>query len=327
MDDRFLTESRRDPEPGFARTLRAKLSAIEAAGEAPRSVRWRPALAVAAVLVAIAAVFTLPAVRATAQQMLDLFRVHDFAVIEINEQRAEQLKSQSFDPQTLLGGNVEKLQDPGRPQAFTSIEAATAAAGFTPVRPTELPRRLQLDSVFVAGELRERVTVDTRPLRELMNAFDIRDLTVPPGLEGQHVSIYVPKVMAQKYRNDRNAKATLLQAASPEVSLPPGVDLARLGEIGLRVLGLQPGEASRLARAIDWRSTLLVPVASSATTFQQITLNGAKGVYLETTSTRSPHGGEDGPGSVVMWSRDGRIYALVGNLDRATLVAMAESVR
>jgi hypothetical protein len=327
MDDRFLTESRRDPEPGFARTLRARLSSIEDAGERRRAPRWQPAVAAALAVAACAAVFTLPAVRAAAQQMLELFRVRDFAVIEVSEQRAEQLKSRSFDPQTLLGGNVEKLQDPGPPQRFTSIEAATAAAGFTPVRPMEMPRRLQLDSVFVTGEQRERVTVDTRPLRELMEAFDIRDLMVPAGLDGQHVSIYVPKVMAQKYRNDRDVRATLLQAASPEVSLPPGVDLSRLGEIGLRILGLDSGEASRLSRAIDWRSTLLVPVASSATTFQQITINGAKGVYLETTSTRSPNGGEDGPGAVVMWSRDGRIYALVGNLDRAMLVTMAESVR
>src|SRR5436309_8957931 len=112
MDDRFLTESRRDPEPGFARTLRARLSTIEAAGEAARSARWRPAVAAAAALAAVAALFTLPAVRATAQQVLDMFRVRDFAVIEVDERRAEQLKSRSFDPQTLLGGNVEKLQEP-----------------------------------------------------------------------------------------------------------------------------------------------------------------------------------------------------------------------
>jgi hypothetical protein len=155
-----------------------------------------------------------------------------------------------------------------------------------------------------------------------MEAFDIRDLTVPPGLDGQQVSIHVPRVVVQIYRNDRKARARFLQASSPELSMPSGVDLARLGEIGLRLLGLGRDEANRMAHAIDWRSTLLVPVASTATTFQRIHVNGANGVYLETTA----HSGEDA-GSVVLWSRDDRIYALMGNLDQAALVGMAESVR
>jgi len=325
MDDRFLTESRRDPDPAFARGLRGRLRSIETDEPERRAPRWRTALVGAVALAAGVAVFTLPAVRVTAQQVLDLFRVRDFAVVSIDESRVEQLKARQFDPQTLLGGKIEKLQDPGPPQRFASLEAATAAAGFTPVRPTEMPRGLQLDSVIVAGEMRERVTVDTRPLRELMEAFDIRDLTVPPGLDGQQVSIHVPRVVVQVYRNDRKARARFLQASSPELSMPSGVDLARLGEIGLRLLGLQRDEANRMARAIDWRSTLLVPVASTATTFQRIRVNGANGVYLETKSANSP--GSEDAGAVVLWSRDDRIYALMGNIDQAALVGMAESVR
>ncbi len=327
MDDRFLTESRRDPDSGFTRALRTRLRALEAAEPERRPPRWRIPVAGAVALAACAASFTLPAVRVAAQQVLDLFRVRDFAVVQIDEARIEQLKARNLGPQSLLGGNVEKLQEPGPPQRFTSIEQATAAAGFTPVRPTTLPRRLQLDSVLVAGEARERVTVDTRPLRELMDAFDIRDLTVPPGLDGQQVSIHLPRVMVQAYRNDRSVHVKFLQANSPEVSLPAGVDLARLGEIGLRLLGLKPGEANRLAHAIDWRSTLLVPVAASATTFQQVMVNGAKGVYLETSGTRTPDGTDTGPSAIVMWSRDDRIFGLMGNLDEASLVTMAESVR
>ena len=327
MDDRFLNESRRDPEPTFARDLRTRLRAIEGSEQERVAPRWRPALAMAAVLVACAALFTLPAVRVAAQQMLDLFRVHDFAVVQIDENRLEQLKAQKIDPETLLGGKVEKLQESGPSQRFGSIEAATPAAGFTPERPAMLPRRMQLDSVVVAGEARERVTVDTKPLRDLMEAFDVRDLTVPAGLDGQQVSIHLPRIVVQKYRNDRGGRASFIQANSPEVSLPPGVDLARLGEIGLRLLGLKPGEANRLAHTIDWRSTLLVPVASNATTFQQIDVNGARGVYLETTGTHSKGHEDERPGGAVLWSRNEHVYALVGNLDQASLVTMAESVR
>lgn len=326
MDDQFLKDASRDPDLGFSRSLKARLGALETEDTERRPSAWRPAFAGAFALAVFAALFMLPAVRATAQQMLDLFRVHDFAVVAIDPARIEQLKSSNFDAKSLLGDNIEKLEEPGPPQFFTSIDAANAVAGFVALRPTDLARGLVLDTVTVRGGSRDRITVNTQPLRTMMDALNIRDLTIPKGLDGEQVTFTMPKLMVQQYRNPRGGKAALMQAASPEISLPPGVELARFGEIGLRVMGLSAAEAKRMAQSIDWRSTLLVPVASNATRFQQITVNGAKGLYLETPEeTRDGH--KRGPGHVVLWSRDNRIYALAGNLGHEPIVAMAESVR
>ena len=117
-----------------------------------------------------------------------------------------------------------------------------------------------------------------------------------------------------------------MQAQSPEVSLPPGLDLQRLGEIGLRVLGVEAAEARRVATSIDWRTTLVVPVVASATRFQQVDVNGARGLLLETTQTQTPGSTDDGPGHALLWTRDGRVYALVGHLDSVDMVQMAQSV-
>lgn len=327
MDDQFLKDASRSPDPGFSRSLKARLGALEAEETERRPAAWRQAFAGALALAAFAALFMLPAVRATAQQMLDLFRVHDFAVIAIDPSRVEQLKNSNFDAKSLLGDNVEKLQEPGPPQYFISIDAANAAAGFAGLRPSELPSRVVLDTVTVRGGSSERLTVNTQPLRQMMDALNIRDLTIPPGLDGEQVTFTMPKLMVQQYKNTRGGKAAFMQAASPEIGLPPGVDLARFGEIGLRVMGLSASEAKRMAGSIDWRSTLLVPVAANATKFQQVTINGAKGLYLETPEGVTPNGNKRGPGGVVLWSRDNRIYAIAGNLEHAGLVAMAESVR
>lgn len=326
MDDQFLKDATRHPDPAFSRSLKARLGALETEAPERRPSAWRPAFAGAFALAVFAALFMLPAVRATAQQMLDLFRVHDFAVVAIDPARVEQLKNNKFDAKSLLGSNVEKLQEPGPPQYFTSIDAANAAAGFVALRPSDLPSRLVLDTVTVRGGSRDRITVNTQPLRTMMDALNIRDLTIPPGLDGEQVTFTMPKLMVQQYKNTRGGKAALMQAASPEISLPPGVDLARFGEIGLRVMGLSASEAKRMAQSIDWRSTLLVPVASNATRFQQITVGGAKGLYLETPEEMRD-GHKHGPGAVVLWSRDNRIYAVAGNLGHEGIVAMAESVR
>ncbi len=331
MDDQFLHEQRRAPDPAFAADLRARLRATERA-EAPRhGLRAAPVLAIAAGVAMVSALFLFPSVRVSAQALLDLFRVREFAVVQVDGARVQQLRDRKLDPQQLLGGTPEITQDGGPQRRFATMTEAAAAAGFRPASPAILPRGLALDSVFVAGATRARVVVDTKPLRQLMDAFDIKDLEVPAGLDGHEVSVHVSTTVVERFRNDRHAHMALVQTDSPEVSLPPGTDLARLGEIALRLLGLERAEAHRMALAIDWRTTLVVPVIATATTFQQVTVNGSHGLYVETTETprTGPAGGAgaSGPGAAVMWSRNGRMYVLAGNLDRIGMLQAAESVR
>lgn len=326
MDDRFLDEQRRDPRPEFARSLRARLRAAETTDERP-AFRLHPALAGGLAVAALAVAFAFPAVRATAQQVLDLFRVREFAVVNVDETSLERLKDHRFEPENLLGGAIEKLQDPGPPRYFTDVASAERAAGFDVQVPSFVARPLEADSVMVSGEGRVRVTVATQPLREAMDLLGITDLDLPAGLDGQVIEARVPSAVVQTFRSSGKRRAALVQAESPEVSLPPGADIERLGEIALRVLGVGRDEARRLAGVIDWNSTMLVPVLPSATRFQQVSVNGARGVMLQTQRTATPDGADRGPGNVLLWTRGGRVFALLGNVSEVDMVQMAESVR
>ena len=94
MDDRFLHELREEPADGFGRRLRERLRGLEDT-RASRASRWRPLLAGAVAVAAVAVAFTFPAVRVAAQNALDLFRVRSFAGIEVDESRLEQLRQLS----------------------------------------------------------------------------------------------------------------------------------------------------------------------------------------------------------------------------------------
>ncbi len=327
MDDRFLDEQRRDPRPEFARSLRARLRAGETEDERP-AFRPHPALAGGLAVAALAVAFAFPAVRATAQQVLDLFRVREFAVVNVDESSIDRLKEHRFDPEKILGGGaIEKLQDPGPPRHFTDVASAERAAGFDVQVPSFVAGPLKADTVTVSGEGRVRVTVATQPLREAMDLLGITDLDLPAGLDGQVIEARVPAAVVQTFRSSGKRRAALVQAESPEVSLPPGADIERLGEIALRVMGVRRDEARRLAGVIDWNNTLLVPVLPSATRFQQVSVNGARGVMLQTERTTTPDGADRGPGNVLLWTRDGRVFALLGNVSEVDMVQMAESVR
>lgn len=325
MDDRFLDEQRREPRPEFARSLREKLRATDVAPARP-AFRLHPAFAGALAAAAFAASFAFPAVRATAQSVLDLFRVRDFAVVQVDETRLAKLRNAGKDPAALIGSHFEKLQEPGPTRRFADVASAEMALGHPVMRPWYVDPRVHADSVFVCGEGRARVTIAEQPIRDLMDLMDVRDLQLPSGLDGQRIEFHIPQTVSQTFVGEKR-RVVFVQAESPEISLPPGADLARLGEIGLRIMGVERSEAHRLAGAIDWRGTVLVPVTPDVTQYRQVTVAGARGLLLETGDMRSPDEGTKGPGTVVTWTRDGRVYGMMGRLPGVDLIQMAESVR
>ena len=100
----------------------------------------------------------------------------------------------------------------------------------------------------------------------------------------------------------------------------------QLAEIGLRVLGLDEGEARRIARSTDWRSTLLVPVPMNASTFRQATVHGQQGLLITTTGERSADGRRGRDGALLMWTEGDRVFCIQGNLSNPDIMQMAESV-
>jgi len=322
MDDRFLKGLREEPRPEFARELRSQLRRQEV-DEKP-AFRWSPALAAAAAVAVLAGLFAFPSVRASAQAFLEIFRVRQFTAVQFDAARLEKLRAlKDRDHALLVFDQTEVLRDPGAPQPYGSLEAAAAAAGLTARRVTYLPNGLVEDSVFVEGEGEARLTLHASDLRTVLDQVGVTDVRMPDGFDGQPVHVKKSPVVYQRYRTDR-VHVTLIQSRDPEVGLPPGGDLAQLGEVGLRVLGLDAAEAHRVATSIDWRTTLVVPVPLNASTFRPVTINGHDGLLVTNTSEKNGERRRDG--SLVLWSDGDRLFAIETNLGGPDAVAMAESV-
>jgi hypothetical protein len=331
MDDRFLHELRRQPRPEFARALRARLRAQESRrGPWALAGPWLAALGAALLAVAL---FTMPSVRASAQALLDLFRVRRFAAVRFDESRLERLRALGQDNTLLVFDRVETLLDPGRARPYAGLAEAEAAAGMAVLRPGYLPNGLLLDSVYVEGTGHVRLAVSEAKLRGVLDQLDLGDVSIPPGLDGQWVEVRKSPVVVQRYRAD-SWQAGLVQGVSPEVSVPAGLDVERLAEIGLRILGLDSGEARRIARTTDWRTTLLVPVPVNASTFRQVTIHGQPGLLITTSgrdrlgaSGRPARPGFRGRGTIALWTEGDRVFGLMSNLGPEDAMQMAESVR
>jgi len=324
-DDKFLQEFRRDPPAGYARRLRETLREQE---EGAPARAWRPLLAAAAALIAVvAALFAFPAVRAGAQSLLDLFRVRSFVAVPFDGARMDKLRALDRDHAAMMiFDHKDVLQEPGPPVVQSSLAAAAGPAGFSVAAPAYLPAGLALDTVAVSREGRARLSVSASRLRDLLAALDLNDVDVPAGLDGQQIAVHTLPVVIQSYRSDRH-RLSLIQARSPEISLPTGVDLPRLGEIGLRILGLDASEARRIAASLDWRSTLLVPVPTNASSFRSVTVRGNPGLLITTTKPDGAGADRRRAGTVVLWTEGERVFALRGTLDPEDVMQVAESVR
>jgi hypothetical protein len=330
MEDRFLHELRREPPAGFSRALREHLRGIE--DESPaRGFRLMPALATAATAALIAFAFTLPAVRVAAQNALDMFRVKSFAPVEIDPARLDQLRAlrdqTGKDPAMLVFDDQEVLQKPAQPIDYPSADMAGSAAGLPGLRRpgVPLPNGMSFTKATVSGDGAARVTLHVDRLRKLVDLLGLNDVHVPSQLDGQKVLVHMPKIVAQEFVNGTN-HLSLVEAHSPEVTLPPGVNLAELGEIGLRVLGLDADEAHRVAASIDWKSTLIVPVPPGAESFRQVTVNGHKGLLIRCERTDA-NGNRHRSGGMLVWTEGDRVLGMQSNISGEDIVEVAQTLR
>ena len=324
-DDRFLKDFSREPRPEFARSLREQLRAGEERQER-RGLVFRPAFAAAAAVLVIVGAFSVPAVRVSAQNLLDMFRVRNFAAVPFDATRMEKLEALKGEgeDQALMIFDHQEIQKPTE-TTVSSVSEASALAG-APVRtPGYLPDGYTTGKIEVNGEGRARLTVDAAKLQTVLQTLDLRDVRVPAGLDGQPIEVHLWPVVSQSWSHAKGGKLHLVQSRSPEVGMRSGVDLRELGEMGLRILGLDASEAKRVAGSIDWANTLVVPVPAGASSFREVTVRGSKGLMVEMTKKVSDNRRRQG--AVVMWSEGDRIYALSGTSSEAQLVQIAESLQ
>jgi hypothetical protein len=325
VSEDFLSEVREDPRPEFADTVWNEPDPL------PARRRVLPVLAAVAAAAAIALAFTLPAVRAPVRDFLDLFRVKRFAAVPVDPARLALLPKGELDFKTLIKDQVEVLEADRAPEAVDGVEAAEAAAGVAVQQPAALPEKASLAEVRVGYPGAFRVRLDTSKLESLARALGVASPQVSPAWNGASFEAQGWPVVALRYHRPEGGDFVLLQARAPRVTLPPEVDLAQLGTLGLRMAGMSAEEARIFARSIDWRSTLLVPIPAEGGSFREVDVNGAKGLLV--TSYVKPKPGPDGSRerghmqSVLLWSAGEKVFAVTGPGDGVLVLEMALSTR
>lgn len=282
-----------------------------------------------AALLILAFLLSLEPVRAAAGEILGIFRVRKFAVVTFDPTQA-QLGNEALGANIdqLLSDNVTVLKEPGPPQSVASAAEASALAGI-PVRlPATLPEWANAQpDIRVEDGMAAQIVVDRARAQALLDLAGLSDVQLPQALDGATVTIEVPPVVIAQYEKPQigpGGAFVLTQLRSPTVNLPPGVNLAQLGEAGLRLLGLSPEEARQFSRNIDWSSTLVIPLPTDIAAFRDVSVDGVSGVLITERSTPSRN---YAPHYILLWQKNGIVYSLAGQGNAEDILAVANSLQ
>jgi len=284
--------------------------------------RWRPALVTAIALVLVMSLFSFESVRTAAAQFLGIFRVRRFAVVSIDPSRIDDLEALGENMEGLLAGQWETIEEPGPSQTVGSVEEASALAGFQVRAPSYLPSDVSSQArITVEGRGAARMTMDVAQIRALLDALDISNVTLPDELDEVTVEVEIPPAVVMEYGYGRSL--SLIQVESPTVHLPPGLDLAQMGEAMLQVLGLTPAEARQFSETIDWANTLVIPIPRDVYSVQEVSVDGGTGLLFRSRG----NGGRYPSEPMLLWEKDGIVHGLNGRVSSTDILSTANSLQ
>jgi hypothetical protein len=245
-------------------------------------------------IVMLAVAFSFPAVRAAASDFLGLFRVQKFAAISVSPQQLAVLEQ--IAERGLYPGELEMIEEPSEPVEVESVAAAEEATGVEVRTPAELG---EPDRVYVSGGGSGRLIINLEDARAIMEAAGADPRLLPDSLDGAEINVTIYDGISQNW----DSGTVLMQMPSPLVEYPEDVDTAPIAEAILQALGMERAEARRLSRAIDWTSTMLLPIPEGVASFQELMVDGEAGIGLTSV---------DGQNSALLWQKDGILYVLSG---------------
>jgi hypothetical protein len=332
MDDQFLRDLKKQPDPLFAARLRATLRALppNAVARVAPVGGFRRWFAAAASIAVVGFAFTLPPVQAAAEAFLDLFRVQQFTGVAFDPERLRGLETSGLSPEAIFGA-VEPLTPPQQPVSYATAADAGAAAGIRVRTPAWVPNGYSSTGFMASSEMAARITINTAGLQAVLDTLGLPDVELPQGLDGQTATVRLPPVVTQTFINRDfvvpdgeviERSVHVIQAQSPDVSFPAGLDLSKLAYAGLRVLGMSRDEAYRMSVTIDWRTTLIVPVPAKAVAYRPINVAGNEGLLIEGLAA-----GERLPGGMLMWSAGGETFAITGPVSGEELLEIAQTLQ
>jgi len=302
------------------------------------SPRYRLAWTLLALVALLSVSMTFPPVRAWAEGVLAQFRVSKISVVAVNTDFLSQLNSGtdlSKQISQMLSDSVTVLKKPQAPRTAANAAEATKLAGFQVRLPTS---RSDAPQLMVQDGGAFQLVVNRARAQSLLDQAGASNLKLPASIDGAVIKVTIPSGVAAGYGDCPNLAEevdstdskgspgrsmtkciVLSQIPSPSVDAPPDLNIQQLAELGLQFGGMTKEQAHAYASTVDWTSTLVVPIPRNAAQYKPVSVDGVNGYLIERAPDHSQY--------VLVWVKNGIIYAISGYGDGTVALGMANSLK
>jgi hypothetical protein len=300
---------------------------------------YRPAWVTLGLVAVLALALAFPPARAIANSFLGLFRVQRFTVVQVDPGDLPEQLGSSSQLEALFADDV-KIEESGEVQAAADPAEASRLAGFA----VRLPENVQGQrSLKVFPSTRLSFAIDLPRLQAILDEIGRADIRLPAELDGATVTIDLNTTVTALYGDceatleeaNRDAEnpaesqkvprldncTTLVQTSNPEVSAPSGLDVTQLGQAYLELLGMTPAEAAQFSQNTDWTSTLVIPIPRYGSSYETVSVDGVEGTFIQ--QDLEDHVRQ----YLLIWIKDGQLYALTGPGDMQAALEIANSIK
>lgn len=299
---------------------------------------YRLAWIVVGIVVILVAAIAFPPVQAIANSFLGLFRVQKFTVVSVDPSNLQGRLESANQLEFMFSEDVT-VDEKGEPQEVDSSSEASALAGI----PVRLPAGMNNDPrLMVVPGAKANFVVNLEHVRAVLNEIDLPDISLPANLDGATVSVDIPTSVSAEYgeceydpmdpprreydpddpdQMPRPLCTTFVQAKSPTISAPPGLDIGQIGNAFLQVIGMSPEEADHFAQNIDWTTTFVIPIPQNGTTYQEMPVDGVIGTLILQEYK------DQGTQFALLWVKEGIVYALAGPGSATTAARIASNLK
>lgn len=260
--------------------------------------RWVAGGVAAAVF---AAALFVPQVRAAASDMLGMLRIDKVQTVKLTP---EDLASISNKLSALKNGEID-LKDLGRvsidgkqvSQPYASVAAAQKAGVNLPDLKGYKAEALGKESAFTAT-----MQFNVDKLEALSKQLG-SEVDLDAKLNDQSFSIaFAPSIYAHYQSiSDVNVQLIYGETSSPQINVPDGVDLDQVRSAMLKATFLPEDVRTQLAGIQDWQSTLPIPYVEGQDYAENLTVNGASGVFVAQSGGQS---------ATLVWQGSGLMHML-----------------
>lgn len=299
-----------NPPAGWQPDAVAALGRFRARLEANRTRKvWRswPRWVAAAALLS-AMILLVPAARVAAQQFWQFLTVRRVAFIRVNAW-PEGVRSPAVG---LIGRVIPPL--PAR-----DVDEARGRVNYDP----RLPHFGVLSSaphLYTTFSLSAGTVINAADLELALRKAGVTDVKVPPQWDGTRLALHTSAVVIAEWPD-----VALAQSLPLTLTAPSEFDFPAFSALVLRVLGVGPDEAQRLATRMGTAPPWLAPLDRNlyeSGSIEEITLNSGPATLLQET------GKNGAPTRITMaWSVPDRVYLLRGTLSRELAIATANAVQ